>query len=95
MQIARLIREFFLQQNSFHPVDTYSELAKTYEMMKVCLKYADLSYAALSAGVRAADIVSIKSKDKLSDIKFEKNYDKLLKENIKEAEVEFSKLSKK
>ncbi len=35
LEIARVVRVGFLQQNSFHPEDTYVPLAKQYKMLKV------------------------------------------------------------
>jgi len=92
LQIARLAREMFLQQNAFHAVDTYSEPKKTYSFMKTILKYGDLAYNALTAGSKVSEIVSIKSKEKLSDVKFEKNYETLLNSIVKEMESEFSRM---
>ena len=34
LEVARMIREFFLQQNAFHDVDTYSDLKLQYTMAK-------------------------------------------------------------
>ncbi|MBI2575043.1 V-type ATP synthase subunit A [Candidatus Woesearchaeota archaeon] len=89
LRIARMTREFFLQQNAFHPVDAYCSPKKTYMMMKTILRYADLSYAALDSGVRAQKILDIKAKDKLNDVKFEKDHETLLKNIEKEMEKEF------
>ncbi len=95
LQVTRLIREIVLQQNAFHAVDTHSEPKKTYLMMKAILKYGDMAYAALSAGARVSEINAIKSKDKLSDVKFEKNYESMINSIMKEAESEFSGLGSK
>ena len=92
LQIAKLAREMFLQQNAFHAVDTYSEPKKTYSFMKTILKYGDLAYNALGRGSKVSEIISIKSKEKLSDVKFEKDYEKLLNSIVKEMESEFSRL---
>ncbi len=92
LQVTRLVREVVLQQNAFHAVDTHSEPKKTYHLMKAILKYGDMSYAALSSGAKVSEIVSIKSKDRLSDVKFEKDYEKLLTSIMKEVESEFSRL---
>jgi V/A-type H+/Na+-transporting ATPase subunit A len=89
LRIARMIREFLLQQNAYHPVDTYSTPKKTYQMISVVLKYADLAYAALESGVRAQKILDIKAKDKIGDVKFEKDYETLLNNIEKEMEKEF------
>ena len=92
LEVARLIREFFLQQNAFHDVDMYCELKKTDLLLKTILHYADLSYAALDNGIRAATILEVKSKNKIGDAKFDKDYEKVLASATKEMENEFDKL---
>ena len=95
LQVSRLIREVVLQQNAFHDVDTYSAPLKTYNLMKAILKFDDLARSALSEGVKVGDIVSMKSKDKLGEVKFEKDYKKALSSNMKNIEKEFEELKKK
>ncbi len=34
LEVARMIREVFLQQNAYHPVDTYCPMTKQYAMLK-------------------------------------------------------------
>ncbi|MBI2130490.1 V-type ATP synthase subunit A [Candidatus Woesearchaeota archaeon] len=88
LEIARVIREFFLQQNAFHEVDTYSELKKTYLVMKSILSYSKLANAALDAGSKVQPLLRIKSKDRLAEVKFEKNYASLLEEINSQMEKE-------
>jgi len=86
LEVARVIREGFLQQNAFHEVDTFCEHRKTYAMMKLILHYADLAYAALEEGARVQEIVVMKSKDKVAEVKFAKDYDKLVAQIKKDME---------
>ncbi len=92
LRIARMLREFFLQQNAFHPVDTFSEPKKTYLLMKTALHFGDLAYAALERGVRAQIITETKAKEKLADVKFEKDYEKELETITKAIDKEFDAL---
>ena len=80
LQVARLIREVLLQQNAFHDIDTYSELKKTYLMMKSIQKFSKLANSALDSGMGLQQILATKSKDRLSEVKFVKDYEKLLNE---------------
>ncbi|MBI2651563.1 V-type ATP synthase subunit A [Candidatus Woesearchaeota archaeon] len=80
LQVARMIREVLLQQNAFHDVDTYCDLKKTYDIMKAVLHFSQLANNALNNGISTERIVSTKSKDRLSEIKFVKDYKKLLAE---------------
>ena len=51
IEVARMIREVFLQQNAYHAVDTFCSMKKQYDMMKAIRLYSDLAYSAQAAGV--------------------------------------------
>ncbi len=78
LEIARMIREFFLQQSAYHEVDTFCDLKKSYMMMKTILHFAEKARYALKAGVLARSLLEIKAKNKIADAKFEKNHEKIL-----------------
>ena len=80
LAVARLIREVLLQQNAYHDVDTFCDMKKTHGIMASISKISKLMSNALDSGMRAEKILATKSKDRLSEIKFVKSYDNLLKE---------------
>lgn len=88
LEVARMIREVLLQQNAFHDVDTYSELKKTYLIMKNIQHYKETANSALDKGGKLQDVLAIKSKDTLAEVKFTKDYEKFLDDNKKEMENE-------
>ena len=92
LEVSRLIREFILQQNAFHEIDTYCSLKKSHLIIKTILLYADLADTALEHGTRVKSILEIKAKDRIGEAKFVKDHDKLLKEVQKEMEEEFKRL---
>jgi V/A-type H+-transporting ATPase subunit A len=92
LQVARLIREILLQQNAFHEVDTYSELKKTFLIMKTISHFSKLANDALDRGARVKQILDVKSKDKFAEVKFDKNYENLINNVTKEMDSEFGKL---
>ena len=92
LEVARLIREFILQQNAYHDVDTYSEPKKSYQLMQTVLKFKELAEAALEKGARVTQILALKSKDSISNAKFEKDYNKVLNDAVKDMEKEFAQL---
>ncbi len=94
LEVARLIREFLLQQNAFHDIDTYCDLKKSYMLMKTVLLYADLASAALEQRARPQDVLSIKAKDRIGEAKFERDYETLLKEVQKSIESEIRALAR-
>jgi V/A-type H+/Na+-transporting ATPase subunit A len=89
LEVARMIREFFLQQNAYHEVDTYCEPKKTGMLMRLILHYATLSNAALDRGIKAKRVLEMKSKDLIATVKFEKDYEKLITSIKNEMEKEF------
>ncbi len=89
MEVARMLREIFLQQNAFHPVDTFCTMDHQYGLIKAILKYSDMANNALESGVPLEDIISVKSKDDLSKVKFEKELDTELDKVLATMDKEF------
>ncbi|HZD43256.1 MAG TPA: V-type ATP synthase subunit A, partial [Methanomicrobiales archaeon] len=81
IEVARLIREVFLQQNAYDAVDTFCNMEKQYDMLKAIRGFADLAYAAQAAGVLPQQILTVPSKSELPQIKFIKEYKPVL-ENL-------------
>ena len=92
IEVARMIREIFLQQNAYDSVDTFCDMTKQYDMMKAIKLFADLSYAAQLAGVSPAQINGVKSKNELPQIKFIKDYKPELAKIEKQMDAEFNTL---
>jgi V/A-type H+-transporting ATPase subunit A len=87
-----MIREIFLQQNAYDAVDTFCDMKKQYDMMKAIRQYSDLAYAAQSAGVTPQQILAVKAKNELPQIKFIKDYKPALDKIQAELEAEFNAL---
>ncbi|HJJ95180.1 MAG TPA: V-type ATP synthase subunit A [Methanocorpusculum sp.] len=92
IEVARMMRELFLQQNGFDPVDTYCNLDKQLDMFKMIRTYADHAYAAQAAGVPPAQIIAVKAKNEMPQIKFTKDYKPVLDAIYKGMEEEFKAL---
>ncbi len=95
LEIAKMVREFFLQQNAFDEVDAYSSVDKTKKLLEIILWFNEQAENLLKKGARAKDIISIKSKNKIIEIRYDKDYAKKIKE-VKEAiEEEIKEVEKK
>ncbi|PIY60671.1 V-type ATP synthase subunit A, partial [Candidatus Woesearchaeota archaeon CG_4_10_14_0_8_um_filter_47_5] len=92
LEVARLIREFVLQQNAYHDVDTFSELDKTYKIMKTILLFRELAEKALEDEVGIQAIINTRAKEGIANAKFEKDYAKVLLKAENEMTGEFSAL---
>lgn len=77
IEVARVVRVGFLQQNAYHKDDTYVPLEKQYRMMKAILRFFELSKDALAEGVAIDRIMSNGWADKLIKIKYDIPNDKL------------------
>ncbi len=75
LEVARLIREYFLQQNAYHEVDTYCSMDKQLKMMQAIRKFHDLAFRALKERVPMQDIIDVTSKDDLIKTKYEEDFD--------------------
>jgi len=89
IEVARMIREIFLQQNAYDAVDTYCPMSKQYDMMKAIKFYADLARTAQAGGATPQQVVGVKSKNELVQIKFIKDYEPVLAKIRKDMEAEF------
>ena len=92
LEVARMIREFFLQQSAYHPVDTYSPLRRQYEYMSAIRKYSELAKKAVSLEVPVEKLVALPSRVSLGKLKFEETIDKDIKNVTAAMEKEFSAL---
>jgi V/A-type H+-transporting ATPase subunit A len=92
IEVARMIREIFLQQNAYDAVDTFCDMSKQYDMMKAFKLFAEFAYAAQLAGVSPAQIIGVKSKNDLPQIKFIKDYKPELAKIEKQMDAEFNAL---
>ncbi|MBR5930791.1 MAG: V-type ATP synthase subunit A [Lachnospiraceae bacterium] len=70
MEVARSIREDFLHQDSFHEVDTYTQLEKQFRMMQLILTYYDEALAALNDGVSVEKLVGMEVREKIGRFKY-------------------------
>ncbi len=89
LEVARMIREFVLQQNAYHKVDTFCPLEKQFTLLNMIKKYSGLATKALALEVPVKDIAYLKSRDDLGKLKFEEDFDGELKKVNELMEKEF------
>tara|TARA_B100000809_G_scaffold261727_1_gene311172 strand:- start:820 stop:2556 length:1737 start_codon:yes stop_codon:yes gene_type:complete len=92
LEVARLLREFYLQQNAFHDVDTYCKINVQAEFLDVILHYKDLAEASLTSGKTVEALTSIPVLEDLGRSKYEENFSDLLPKLRKQIEKEISEL---
>ena len=87
-----MIREIFLQQNAYHPVDCYSPLERQHVMMTLIKKYSDLADKALAAGVQVDKIAYLPVRTRFNQAKYEENVDAELKAVAEDMDKQFAEL---
>ncbi|HRR54036.1 MAG TPA: hypothetical protein P5290_01670, partial [Candidatus Methanomethylicus sp.] len=65
MEVARMLREGFLQQNAYDPIDTYSSPEKQFKLLTGILSFYENSTKVVSKGVPVSKIMALPS---LADI---------------------------
>ena len=84
LEVARMIREFFLQQNAFHDVDTYSDLKLQYDMARAILSFQEEAKKAIAGGAQLEDVVNVPARTDLMRGRFEKGYNDKIEELVSE-----------
>jgi len=67
--IARMIREDFLMQSAYHPVDTYSTPERSHKMVSTIMKFYDLAKELSESGMLVGEITASKLVPRISRMK--------------------------
>ena len=78
LEVARYLRESWLQQNAFHDVDTYCEPNKTYRMLQAIKTFNDEAFDALDAGVPVEEIQDIDAAPQLNRMGVAEEYEQFI-----------------
>ncbi len=84
LEVARMIREDFLQQNAFVTEDAYSTYGKQYRLLDLVLRYEDKCREALDAGCELQPLFGIAARERIGRAKtadpdnYEAIYDEIL-----------------
>jgi len=69
LEVARMVREYFLRQSAFHPIDAYCPLDKTYHMLKLILKLRERMNDAVKRGVPLVKLLALPVMEKIARMK--------------------------
>ena len=83
LEVARMIREYFLQQNGFHEVDAYCDIHLQYKMAKAILAVQESAKSAMAAGAQLGDVVNVPSRSDLMRGRLNKGYIDTIDEMVK------------
>ncbi len=86
LDIAKSIKEDYLQQSAFDDVDTYTSMQKQHLMLKTIMELGNEEAAAVKRGVSTAQLSGLQVKQKIARMKFVKEeavkayYDDIMKD---------------
>jgi len=86
MEVARMMREDFLQQNAFSDTDSYTSLEKQMALMDMILYYGKIARNAINNGADLNKVITIPARDKIGRAKdidqsiYKEEYDKIRQE---------------
>ena len=69
LEIAKMIREDFLQQNSFNEIDWYSSFDRQFRLLKLILDYDGLCRDAVAKGAPLKELTNIDAREKIGRAK--------------------------
>ncbi len=84
LEIAKMIREDFLQQNSFNEIDWYSSFDRQFRLLELILRYDTLCRDAISKNAPLKELIAIDAREKIGraksvpDDKYVEAYDKIV-----------------
>jgi V/A-type H+-transporting ATPase subunit A len=92
LEVARMIREDFLQQNAYHDIDSFCSLEKQYLMAKIILQWYNYVNELIERGIGVEKLEGMKIKDTIARMKyvpsdeFGKKYEEIMGEMKREFE---------
>jgi V/A-type H+-transporting ATPase subunit A len=70
LDVARMLREDYLQQSAYDEVDTYTSIQKQSRMLRTILRFGDLEQEAIGKGATVAELQKLPVRTKLSRMKW-------------------------
>ncbi|NIB99676.1 ATP synthase subunit A [Halobacterium sp. R2-5] len=80
LEVARYLREAWLQQNALHDVDTNCEPEKTYKMLTAIQTFNDEAFEALEAGVPVDEIQNVDAAPRLNRMGVQEDWEEYIEE---------------
>jgi V/A-type H+-transporting ATPase subunit A len=95
-EAVKMLKEYFLLQSAFHPVDLYCPMKKTYKMLELLLMFYQKAQNAVNSGVPLSKILSLKIKQDLARMKIIEadKFENMTPEIIHEMNQQFEQLLK-
>lgn len=91
IEVGRILRQDFLQQNGFDPVDASCSMPKAYGLLQMMIKFNDVAKAALDGGATVDDILQSPVIEKINRARYvaEDEFETYKEETLKELDSAF------
>jgi len=70
LEVARMVREDFLQQHAFHKMDTYCPIDKQNRMLNIIMDFSSLANQSLDKGIAIESMSGLAIKDEIANMKY-------------------------
>ena len=70
LDVARMLREDYLQQSAYDEIDTYTSIQKQYQMLRAIIQFGDREQEAITQGATVAQLQALPVRTKLSRMKW-------------------------
>ncbi len=90
LEVSRMIREIFLQQNAYHEVDSFCSMSHQNLLLSAIKRFSDLAFRSLESGAPLPKVVSVRSRELLARSRFERDFEGEMKRVVELMESEFA-----
>ncbi len=94
LEAARMIREDYLMQSAFHPIDTYCDVRKAFLMLKIIIEFYRRMNQTVERGVPLAKILELPLREDIARMKIQpsETFEEVAKQILQKIDEEFKRL---
>ncbi len=94
LEVAKMIKEDYLMQHAYHPIDTYCSMEKAYHMLKIIIEFYERAMKCVDKGIPFRKIASLPVIESIARMKIQpiEGFENYAKKLMREMEKEFSEL---
>jgi len=75
LEISRMLRETFLQQDSYHEVDEFHSLKRQFALLNAIIRFSRLGNNAIEKGYELEKILKLESRVDISKVRYRKDFE--------------------
>lgn len=76
LDVARMLREIFLQQDSYHEVDEFHSLKRQFSLLNAIIRFSRLGNNAIKSGIEIDKLLKLESRAELSKVRYRKDFER-------------------